>query len=159
MVLCVLTELFLSSVVYSSQIKALARFIHLFTIQYKHVYTIYVLIVILLSSLHSSLSASHLPQSSLSTATLSLGKHHYWLRPSRRSSLLIDIFPASLSSLAAAVPTLPYGTLHAPSLKVPVTGDVKGCPFNSRWQVMPLSWTFHQFSFTYICILIKVFIS
>ena len=45
------TELFLSRVVYSSRIKALARFVHLFTIQYKHVYTIYTLIIILLSSL------------------------------------------------------------------------------------------------------------
>jgi len=100
-------------VIYSSRIEALARFVHLFTIQYKHVYTIYAVIIILLSSLHSlSLSASHSPHQPLSTATLSLGKHHYWLRPSRRSSLLINIFPASLSSLAAAVPTLPYGTLQ-----------------------------------------------
>jgi len=48
----VLTELFLCSVVYSSRIKALARFVHLFTIQYEHVYTIYALIIILLSSMH-----------------------------------------------------------------------------------------------------------
>ena len=69
-----------------------------------------------------SLPASHSPHQPLSTATPSLGKHHYWLRPSRRSSLLIDIFPASLSSLAAAVPTLPYGTIQIDWLSNAHTG-------------------------------------
>jgi len=65
----VLTELFLRSVVYSSRIKALAQFVHLFTIQYKHVHTIYALIVILLSSL--SLPRIH-------PISLSLLQLHHW---------------------------------------------------------------------------------
>jgi len=60
-------------------------------------YTIHALIITIVL-LFSLLSTSHSPHYAYLYCCYMIGQeYHYWLHPSRRRSLLIDIFPASLS--------------------------------------------------------------